>query len=87
MWALATMGMRWQELEVRELSDRLLDAVRYNVSRFKAQEITNALWAFATLSVRWKKLETQGLNYRLLDAVHHNTEQLNPQGIVIPCGH
>ncbi|WP_237698356.1 DUF1601 domain-containing protein [Coxiella burnetii] len=81
MWALATMGVRWRELEVRELTDRLLEAVRYNASRFKSREIANALWGLARMGMKWPELKAQGLSDRLLEAVHRNAEQLNPQQI------
>ncbi len=82
LWALATMGVRRQELEAQGLNDRLMGAVHHNAEQFNPQNVTNTLWTFATLSVKWEELEAQELNDCLLNAVHRNADQLNPQGIV-----
>src|SRR5579871_5408630 len=79
LWALATMGLTWQEISAA-LRGKLWVAVDRNVDHFNPQDIANTLWALATMGLTWREISV-ALRDKLWAAVDHNVGHFNSQEI------
>ncbi|MCF2108875.1 DUF1601 domain-containing protein, partial [Coxiella burnetii] len=82
LWALATMGINWRDIQEKELDNSLLKAIAQNANRFNPQDIANTLWALATMGINWRYVQENGSHLSLVHVIARNYNQFALKGAI-----